>query len=392
MNAFSKSGSSSANLLPVFVRELKLTDYRNYQTLKLEIDQRHVVLTGENGSGKTNLMEAVSFLSPGRGLRRATYDSVGKANRSGAWSVFAELEGAQGEVFIGTGLMETPAGVETQRRVRINGTPAKTSDELLDHSRIVWLTPAMDGLFTGPASERRKFLDRLVLAIDPHHGRRVLDFEKAMRGRNKLLSEDNGHAQWLDAVEAQMAELGIAIAAARMELVSLMSAVIVRNNDPLSPFPDAMLTMDGALENTYGDMASSDLESEYIDRLRQSRWTDKGAGRTLEGPHRSDLKVSHRPKGMAAALCSTGEQKALLVGIVLAHARLTAEMNGFPPILLLDEIAAHLDASRRASLFDMIDDLGCQSFMTGTDRQLFDALGDRGNFFTVRDGEVTKDV
>ena len=143
MNAFSKSGSSSANLLPVFVRELKLTDYRNYQTLKLEIDQRHVVLTGENGSGKTNLMEAVSFLSPGRGLRRATYDSVGKANRSGAWSVFAELEGAQGEVFIGTGLMETPAGVETQRRVRINGTPAKTSDELLDHSRIVWLTPAM---------------------------------------------------------------------------------------------------------------------------------------------------------------------------------------------------------------------------------------------------------
>ena len=386
MNAISQASRPS----PVYLRELKLAGFRNYQTLKLELDQRHVVLTGENGSGKTNLMEAVSFLSPGRGLRRAAYETVGKASLSGAWSVFAELEGAQGDVSIGTGLNETAAGIDTQRRVRINGTPARTNDELLDHSRIVWLTPAMDGLFTGPAGERRKFLDRLVLAIDPMHGRRVLDFEKAMRGRNRLLSEENAHAQWLDAVEAQMAELGIAIAAARMELVILLSAVIIKNNDPNSPFPDAMLQMEGVLENSYGDMASSDLENEYADRLRASRWSDKGAGRTLEGPHRSDLKVSHGPKGMAAELCSTGEQKALLVGIILAHARLTAEMNGFPPILLLDEIAAHLDASRRAALFDMIDLLGCQAFMTGTDRQLFDALGARGNFFTVHDGKVTR--
>jgi len=386
MNAISQD----SRLLPVYLRELKLAGFRNYQTLGLELDQRHVVLTGENGSGKTNLMEAVSFLSPGRGLRRAAYETVGKSNQSGAWSVFAELEGAQGDVSIGTGLSETAAGVETQRRVRINGTPVKTNDELLDHSRIIWLTPAMDGLFTGPAGERRKFLDRLVLAIDPMHGRRVLDFEKAMRGRNKLLSEENTHAQWLDAVEAQMAELGIAIAAARMELVSLLSTVIIRNNDPNSPFPDAMLQMEGILENSYGDMASSDLENEYADRLRASRWSDKGAGRTLEGPHRSDMKVSHGPKGMVAGHCSTGEQKALLVGIILAHARLTAEMNGFPPILLLDEIAAHLDASRRVALFDMIDLLGCQAFMTGTDRQLFDVLGARGNFFTVHDGKVSR--
>ncbi len=373
----------------VFLRELKLTGFRNYASLRLELDQRHVVLTGDNGSGKTNLMEAVSFLSPGRGLRRAAYESVGKTGSTGAWTVFAELEGAEGSVSIGTGLTETAAGIDTQRRVRINGTQVKTSEELLDHSRIVWLTPAMDGLFTGTASDRRKFLDRMVLAIDPLHGRRVADFEKAMRGRNRLLSEENSHSQWLDAVEAQMAELGTAIAAARMELVSLLSGVIIRNNDPASPFPDAILHMEGSLENSYGDMAASDLEGEYVERLKSARWSDKGAGRTLEGPHRSDLKVVHGPKSMVASLCSTGEQKALLVGILLAHARLTAEMNGFPPILLLDEIAAHLDAYRRAALFDMIDTLGCQAFMTGTDYQLFEAMGKRGNYFNVADGKVT---
>ncbi len=381
----------------VFLRELKLTGFRNYASLKLDLDERHVVLTGENGSGKTNLMEAVSFLSPGRGLRRASYESVGKTGTSGAWTVFAEIDGACGPVSIGTGLGETAAGVDTQRRVRINGTQAKAIDELLDHSRIVWLTPAMDGLFTGPAGERRKFLDRLVLAIDPMHGRRVLDFEKAMRGRNKLLADDgaygppapHNHAQWLDAVEAQMAELGTAIAAARVELVSLLSSTIVRQNDPKSPFPDALVALEGTLEASHGDMAASDLESEYMERLRANRRTDKGAGRTLEGPHRSDLRISHGPKSMAAALCSTGEQKALLVGMVLAHARLTGEMNGFAPVLLLDEIAAHLDTSRRGALFDMIDDLGCQSFMTGTDIQLFDAMGKRGNFFNVADGKVS---
>jgi len=357
--------------------------------LKLDLDQRHVVLTGENGSGKTNLMEAVSFLSPGRGLRRAAYDVVGQTSASGAWSVFSELQGALGPVSIGTGLTETAAGIETQRRVRINSTQAKAIDELLDHSRIIWLTPAMDGLFTGPAGERRKFLDRLVLAIDPLHGRRVLDFEKAMRGRNRLLSEDQTHSQWLDAVEAQMAELATAIAVARVELVSLLSSMIIKDNDPASPFPDALVTLDGTLETSYSDMAASDMEAEYAGRLRSNRWSDKGAGRTLEGPHRSDLKISHGPKSMPAALCSTGEQKALLVGMVLAHARLTAEMNGFPPILLLDEIAAHLDSARRAALFDMVDDLGCQSFMTGTDRHLFEAMGKRGNFFHVADGKLS---
>lgn len=374
---------------PVFVRELKLSTFRNYTSVQLDFDERHVVLTGENGSGKTNLMEAVSFLSPGRGLRRAKYDQVGQVSFNGAWTVFTQMEGAQGPVKIGTGLQETATGVETSRRVRINGTAIKTSDELLDHSRIVWLTPSMDGLFTGGASDRRKFIDRLVLAIDPLHGRRVGDFEKAMRSRNKLLSHDMPDPQWLDALETQMAELGTAIVAARMELIEILSSAIIANHEESSPFPDAIVGLQGNLESTYGDMPTSDLEAEYAVRLKNNRMIDRSAGRTLEGPHRSDLKVSHRPKNMAAELCSTGEQKALLVGMLLAHAKLTASMNGFPPILLLDEIAAHLDAGRRAALFDMIDALGCQSFMTGTDKSLFDAMGSRGNFFDVSNGSVT---
>jgi len=248
----------------------------------------------------------------------------------------------------------------------------------------------MDGLFTGPASDRRKFLDRMVLAIDPLHGRRVSDFEKAMRGRNRLLSEDTAPGQWLDAVETQMAELATAIAAARCELVSLLSAAIIAQQEAGSPFPDAVVALEGTLESAHGDMAASDLEAEYAARLRANRWSDKGAGRTLEGPHRSDIAVHHRPKSMAAALCSTGEQKALLIGMVLAHARLAREINGFAPILLLDEIAAHLDEKRRTALFDMVDALGCQAFMTGTDRALFDAMGERGQFFTVADGSVTR--
>lgn len=375
-------------IVPVFLTGLKLTAFRNYRSVMLELDRRHVVLTGENGSGKTNLLEAVSFLSPGRGLRRAPYESVGNKAGSGAWSVFAELDGAQGPVSIGTGLSESAAGVETQRRVRINGTPARVADELLDHSRIVWLTPAMDGLFTGTSSDRRRFLDRLVLAIDPLHGRRVANFEKAMRSRNRLLSEDDANARWLDAIEAQMAELGTAIAAARAELVSLLTAMIVRHQAAASPFPDAILSLDGTLEAVQGEMAASELEAEYAMRLRDGRMADRHASRTLEGPHRSDLLVSHRPKGMEAALCSTGEQKALLVGILIAHARLTTELNGFPPILLLDEIAAHLDASRRAALFSMIDDLGCQAFMTGTDRNLFEAVAERGRFLDVSQGTI----
>ena len=376
--------------MSVHVEQLKLTTFRNYETAAIEVEPSHVVLTGENGAGKTNILEALSFLSPGRGMRRAAYDTVAMAGGTGAWTVFAKLCGPHGETSIGTGLQETAHGVESQRRVHVNGVLAKSSEALLEYSRILWLTPSMDGLFTGPAADRRRFLDRMVLAVDPGHGRRVKDFEKSMRARNKLLAEDYPDPAWLDATEAQLAELGVAVASARHELSNLLSAVIVKNNDPASPFPDARISLSGSLEAEIGEVAASDLELEYSQRLKDSRRIDARAGRTLEGPHRSDLIVHHRPKSMPAALCSTGEQKALLTGLVLAHAKLVGEMAGFSPILLLDEIAAHLDEGRRSALYDMIDALGCQAWMTGTDRELFKALDNRANFLSVEDGSVQR--
>lgn len=378
-----------ARLAPVFINHLKLDHFRNYTSLSCAFDQRHVVLTGSNGAGKTNLIEAISFLSPGRGLRRANYTSVGTTGTDGAWSIFAQLQGASGPVSIGTGLQRTALGVETNRKLRINGAQTQSSEDLLDHLRMMWLVPAMDGLFTGPASDRRRYLDRLVLAIDPAHARRVSNYEKSMRSRNKLLNEDNPDFSWLDAVENQMAEHGVAIASARVEIISLLLSLIIKTNDASSPFPDALIQLDGLLEALVPDTAASDLEYQYSKILRDSRRLDAAARRTLQGPHRTDMKVHHQPKSMAAALCSTGEQKALLIGLTLAHARLTGELHGFAPILLLDEIAAHLDSKRRSALFDMIDDLGCQAWMTGTDQELFDTLGSRANYFEVDEGKLT---
>jgi len=377
-----------AHLAPVFLTRIKLTSFRNYSNLALDLDQRHVVLTGDNGAGKTNLLEAVSFLTPGRGMRRATYDSVAQNGSIGTWSVFAELNGAMGAVTIGTGLQETALGIENNRKTRIDGTSVKSGDELLDHLRLMWLVPAMDGLFIGPASDRRRYLDRLVLAIDPAHGRRVSNFEKSMRSRNKILADEAPDAGWLDAVELQMAEHGTAIAAARVEVISLLSAVIIKSRDSSSPFPDALISLEGTLESMVGEIAASDVETEYVDILNDTRRLDAAARRTLQGPHRTDMKIIHRPKSMPAALCSTGEQKALLIGLMLAHAQLTGELHGFSPILLLDEIAAHLDYERRAAMFDMIEQLGCQAWMSGTDKDLFDALGKRANYFHVEEGTV----
>ena len=246
----------------------------------------------------------------------------------------------------------------------------------------------MDGLFTGPASDRRKFLDRMVLAIDPSHGRRVSGFEKAMRNRNRLLAEDMPDESWLYATENQLAELAVSVAGARHEFASLLSQVIVKNQRPDSPFPDALVSIAGFLENEIGEVPASDLEAAYLDRLQVNRRLDAGAGRLLEGPHRSDLQVIHRPKAMPSAQCSTGEQKALLVGLLLAQARLVSEVSGHPPILLLDEIGAHFDGDRRAALYDMIDDLGCQAWMTGTEPELFSTLHNRASHFRVAEGDV----
>ena len=371
----------------VHIRKLKLTGFRNYSSLSLDLDERHVVLAGDNGAGKTNLMEAVSLLTPGRGMRRAAYGEMIKAGAQPAsgFSIFASIEGMAGPADIGTGV---EGGEDSgSRRVRINGAPAKTTDELLDHLRLLWLTPAMDGLFTGSAGDRRRFLDRLVLSIDPAHGSRALNYERAMRSRNRLLSEGRTDPAWLDGLEAQMAELGVAMAMARSEVVSLLSDLIEGNSNH-SVFPAATVRLEGFLE-AEALTSASDMEAAFAEMLETGRRRDAAAGRTLSGPHRSDLIVHHRAKAMPAALSSTGEQKALLIGIVLGHAQLVRAMTGHAPVLLLDEIAAHLDEGRRAALFDLIEALGCQAFMTGTDVSMFRSLGRRGNIFTVADGRMT---
>ncbi|RUU51618.1 DNA replication/repair protein RecF, partial [Mesorhizobium sp. M2C.T.Ca.TU.002.02.1.1] len=241
--------------------------------------------------------------------------------------------------------------------------------------------------FPGPAGDRRRFLDRLVLAIDPGHGQRALDYEKAMRGRNRLLTEGSRDGAWFEAIETQMAETGVAIAAARAELVRLLAAMIDRLPGS-GPFPQADISLAGDLESEVAVAPAVDVEERFRRALANGRERDRAAGRTLDGPHRSDLLVRHRPKSMPAELCSTGEQKALLVGIVLSHARLTGEMSGLTPILLLDEIAAHLDAGRRAALFSILEELNCQAFMTGTDAALFSSLAGRAQFLTVDHGSV----
>lgn len=367
----------------VTINSIRLTAFRNYEAATLVFDGRHVVFTGENGSGKTNLMEAISLLSPGRGLRRAVYADAIRQGTEAGFSIFAQVDGMEGEVEIGTGV--GPGAEAGTRKVRINGTEAKSADELLDHLRILWLTPAMDGLFTGPAADRRRFLDRLVLSLDPGHGRRAADFDRAMKMRNRLLEERSGDAAWLSSVEAQMASLGVAMTIARGEMIALLAKLGAEG--PRGAFPSAGLAISNFLEDGQG-VPAIDLEDRYRAMLEEGRHADRAAGRTLQGPHRADLVVTHLDKQMDAARCSTGEQKALLTGMILSQARLTANLTGYAPVLLMDEVAAHFDHKRRQSLFDLIDELGGQAFMTGTDRGLFEALGTRAQFFCVTNGRA----
>ena len=325
---------------------------------------------------------------PGRGLRRVDYATVARAGGGGTWGVNARMVGIEGEVSLGTGIAVDPQG-GLARRVQVNGAAARTAESMLEHVRVLWLTPAQDGLFTGPAADRRRFLDRMVLATDPAHGRRVAEYEKVMRGRNRLLEEGMMNESWLSAQERQLAELGTAIALARRELVDVLTHLIADSSDPASPFPDAALELDGVLG------AQREVRRERRHGGRGARAARPLAGRATarRGARRKDRtaptsRCATRPKDIEAALCSTGEQKALLVGLVLAHARLVGELTTATPILLLDEIAAHLDAGRRAALFDRVDDLAAQAWMTGTDASLFEALGERAQHLTVADGAV----
>jgi DNA replication and repair protein RecF len=372
----------------VRLTRLMLSDFRNYGQLSLDLEPGAVVFTGQNGAGKTNLLEAISFLTPGRGLRRAQLAEAARIGSTAGFAVHASVVGPDGAAEIGTG---TAGGNgepgEGGRKVRINSAAARNADAMLEWLRVMWLTPAMDQLFTGPASDRRRFLDRLVLSVDPAHGQRALAYEKAMRGRNRLLADDVHDARWFEAIEIQMAESGTAIAAARAELVRLMSAMVERLPDD-GPFPRAALALSGTLEAEVTARPAVDVEEGFRATLADERHRDRAAGRTLSGPHRTDLLVRHVPKDQAAELCSTGEQKALLVGMVLAHAQLVGEIAGMAPILLLDEISAHFDADRRAALFDILERLNCQYFATGTEPGLFESLRGRAQFLTVDAGHV----
>ncbi|MBS0478789.1 MAG: DNA replication/repair protein RecF [Proteobacteria bacterium] len=348
---------------------LVLTDFRNHAEAVLHPGCGFVVLTGDNGAGKTNVLEAVSLLAPGRGLRRAPLSDMARQGGAGGFGIAASLVG---DIEIGTGTQPT---APERRIVRINGaTTAATA--LAEWLTVLWLTPAMDRLFVEPAGERRRFLDRLTLALRPDHASRANRYEATMRARNRLLAEDGPHDDaWLAALEAQMAEHGAAIDAARRETVAALGERLA--NQPAGPFARAGLALEGWTDT--GALA---------DELAQGRRRDAAAGRTLTGPHRSDLAVTHLDKRQLATLCSTGEQKALLLGLVLAHAELTAARTGRPPVLLLDEVAAHLDPSRRAALFDRLASTGSQVWMTGTEPAPFAGIG-QASRFDVADGRVT---
>src|SRR4051812_35806998 len=376
-------------MTPSRIHRLTLTHFRNYRGASLNASRDMVALVGPNGAGKTNCIEAISFLSPGRGLRRATPEDVADNQGDGSWAVSAEVEGALGLATLGTGI-DAPAGEDsaTTRRCRIDREPVGSATAFADHLRLVWLTPSMDGLFMGAASERRRFFDRLVLAIDPQHSSRVSALERSLRSRNRLLEVRNYDDHWCDAIERETAELAVAVAAMRGQTVTKLAGEL-RARGQASAFPSAEIALDGWIENALIEEPATAVEDRYRDILRASRARDAAAGRTLDGPHLTDLQVIYAPKNMPARDASTGEQKALLIGLVLAHANLVAEMTGITPLLLLDEVIAHLDPNRRIALFDELTKLGAQVWMTGADPAAFADVGS-GEIFDVDAGRITR--
>jgi DNA replication and repair protein RecF len=371
------------------VRRLLLADFRSYETLDLKVEGDLIVLVGENGAGKTNILEAISLLTPGRGLRRADLADCAREGGGGGWAVSIELEDEDHRVQLGSGRDNADSSQPQSRKCRIDRAPVGSARAFADHVRVVWLTPSMDGLFTGPAGDRRRFLDRLVLAVDAEHGPRVTALERALRNRNRLLEDRFADSVWLDAAEREIAGIAVAVAAARSETVSRLAALITEGRDANSPFPWADLALAGELESMIPDMPALEVEDRYRAMLRASRARDAAAGRTLVGPQASDLVVRHGPKNADAARSSTGEQKALLVGLVLAHARLVASMSGLVPLVLLDEIAAHFDPLRRGALYDSLADLGAQVWMTGADPSAFADLRERATILRVLPGQVS---
>src|SRR3954449_2670403 len=365
-------------MIPSRIHRLSLTHFRNYRAAGLDTHGDMIALVGPNGAGKTNCLEAISFLSPGRGLRRATLEDVADNQGDGSWAVSAEVEGARGLATLGTGI-DAPASKAQapSRRCRIDREPVNSASAFGDHLRMVWLTPAMDGLFLGAASERRRFFDRLVLAIDSEHSSRVAALERSLRSRNRLLEVRNYDDHWCNAIERETAELAVAVAAMRGQTVTKLAAMLGARGKT-SAFPSAHIMLDGWMENALIGEPATAVEDRYREILRASRQRDAAAGRTLDGPHLTDLQVIYAPKSMPAREASTGEQKALLIGLILAHATLVAEMTGIIPLLLLDEIVAHLDPGRRAALFEELAKLGAQIWLTGADPAAFADIGPSG--------------
>ena len=375
---------------------LRLSDFRCYVRAELDLAPRPVVLTGPNGAGKTNLLEAISLLAPGRGLRRALIGALDRRPRPeapaapGPWAVAARISRPDGEVEIGTGRdpAAPPDAPRPRRLVKIDGGLVRGQAALAAQLTLSWLTPQMDRLFLDGAAERRRFLDRLVYGFDPEHAARLAAYEHALRERARLLRGEGPtrpDPAWLDALEEQMATRGIAIAAARLALVERLAEAAAAT---VGPFPTPALALAGTVEDWLTSGPALAAEDRLRAALAAARRADGDSGTTAVGPHRSDLKVADRRSGMPAAECSTGEQKALLIALVLAHARLQAAERGAPPVLLLDEVAAHLDSARRAALFAELLALGGQSWLTGTDEGLFAGIAEGAQCFRVRDARI----
>ena len=387
------------------ITRLSLSDYRCYPRLKLETDARPVVLAGPNGAGKTNILEAMSYLAPGRGLRGARLSEIDRHGGAGAWAVAAKILTPEGAFDIGAGRggndgtgedgesdgAGAPAPNAARRRdrriVRINGLAAPGPAALGDIVSLLWLTPSMDRLFSDGAGARRRFLDRLVFGVDPGHAGRLAAYDRAMRSRARLLRNGVGDRAWLTALEQSMAERGVAITAARREAAA---AITRASADGAGPFPAAGLRVEGApLEDWLDAGPALAAEERFTEALVASRAQDTETGGAAFGPHRSDLTVSAAATGAPAKICSTGEQKALLISIVLAGTRMQAAIRGAVPLLFLDEVTAHLDEGHRHALFEEISFLGVQAWLTGTDRSLFAPLGDRAQYFDVAEAVVS---
>ena len=371
---------------------LTLTNFRNYKSLRLKTHAGILVFTGANGAGKTNLLEAVSLLAPGRGLRRSRLSGLARQegeSNSRAWAVAARVDTPDGHYDVGTGI-KSPTGYEkneTERRtVRINGETARNQAVLRDILSVHWLTPQMDRLFQEGMSTKRRFLDRMVFGWDPAHAGRISAYEKAMQQRMKLLREESPLDRvWLSALEETMVTKGVAIAVGRLDMATRLAMAA---KDGWGPFPGADVAITGELETWLEKGPALAAEDRFRAGLIATRGEAARSGRTCLGPQQSNLTVRHMQKNQDAALCSTGEQKALLIALILANARIGATEEGALPVLLLDEVAAHLDEKRRRVLFDTLIDLGSQVWLTGTDENLFKHLRGRANFFTVTDGKI----